>query len=675
MPVAKRKRASSKRRTYRRRRFPGRRQYPSSGYGYQFHPRTQQTYDKFGPTYALASPAQKAAREAERYYGRGGYFSGLSKLWGKVPKAAKKEIYKTLGDIGSDLSERFISGRGAYSGRGGYIGALLTKEALKSGATALARQIGRKSGGWMEDVANYTDPVFVGKKLFGTKTYGASPDIIRQSHLTARTRDKQIRDLVSNPKTWTNIFTGRGAYTGGAKNNLFLDSSDSYASEPTFSSAGDETGALTIRHREFITDIYGNSLSGGNPIPFVNQGFELNPGLERTFPWLSQVAQNFDEYSIKQMVFTYKSTIQDVNSANGQVGSIVTATQYNPSRPNFTNKMVMMEYAHAHTTKAVDTNIHGVEADPTKNSGPEGKYVRSGDVPANEDIKTYDLGRFQIAVCGTPTVLADLPIGELWVDYTVELRKPKLYTGTGLGISTFTTRNSQISSTSSANNRQEAPLGHFTSSVNFPVFSQHNNLAAIISKSSGAGTSLQLPDNFAGDIELEITMVIHTALTTGLYDWFRIQPPALIGNIAELEDIDWGAEDVEAGGEDGDLNRPTFFYANPAFAGASNGEVSVTFKGHFRVEPATSGIKNEFDWGSDATQPYVDRRGDIMLWHAAETAVGSWGSVDGVAGNAISGDTYIKECGIQLKEYNSVLAHGDNAILWKDVNDVARLIA
>jgi hypothetical protein len=397
------------------------------------------------------------------------------------------------------------------------------------------------------------------------------------------------------------------------------------------------------------------------PLPFVNKGFEINPGLESTFPWLSQVAQNFEEYSLKQLIFTYKSTIQDVNSANGQVGTVVTATQYNPSRPDFTSKMVMMEYAHAHTTKAVDTNIHGVEADPTKLSGSEGKYVRAGDVPVNEDIKTYDLGRFQIAVCGTPPVLADLPIGELWVDYTVELRKPKLYSGLGKGISTFRVTHLTYDD---SNSDQRCPLGNTEDASLVPVVDCTNTLPVrLISSNTSDGTILELPDNFASYFKVTISIDIQSENVSGQYDWYRIQAPALTGNIEAVSDMVHN----KRGSQSAPLIETNYGYVeNPAvMAAGNNSNLGLQFIAHYRAQPASAGVKNRLSWGTDRSSIFDGNTGNIMVWaHAAASASGFNGANSGMTLSA----GRITYASLEIEEYLSPLQNGDSVPRFKNLS-------
>jgi hypothetical protein len=64
-----------------------------------------------------------------------------------------------------------------------------------------------------------------------------------------------------------------------------------------------------------------------------------------------------------------------------------------------------------------------------------GLYTRANPTVVSQDLKTYDHGLFQIAVSNAPSSYANQVLGELWVSYTIKLRKPKLFTGLGLGIS------------------------------------------------------------------------------------------------------------------------------------------------------------------------------------------------------------------------------------------------
>jgi hypothetical protein len=59
-----------------------------------------------------------------------------------------------------------------------------------------------------------------------------------------------------------------------------------------------------VCHREYLGDIQGTA-------GFNNTAYPLNPGMSQTFPWLSTVAENFQEYRIHGLVFEFRSLITD----------------------------------------------------------------------------------------------------------------------------------------------------------------------------------------------------------------------------------------------------------------------------------------------------------------------------------------------------------------------------
>jgi len=219
---------------------------------------------------------------------------------------------------------------------------------------------------------------------------------------------------------------GIGDYTTNA---IVNDGQGAAEHVPSFAPSG--ASSVTVSHKEYLTDIYGTAAGQS----FQNSAFSLNPALQSTFPWLSQLAQNYDEYTIKQLIFTFRSSIAPIGSSGtGQVGTIIMATQYNAGEEPFSDKETMMQYDGAMSAKVIDGLISGVECDPAQNSGSYGKYTRAGPPPAGQDVKTYDLGVFNCAVTNIPATYENQSLGELWVSYTVELRKPKFFSASGLGI-------------------------------------------------------------------------------------------------------------------------------------------------------------------------------------------------------------------------------------------------
>jgi hypothetical protein len=179
---------------------------------------------------------------------------------------------------------------------------------------------------------------------------------------------------------------------------------------PKFS-AGERTNIVC--HREFLGDINGTT-------QFTNRPFALNPWDANTFPWLSTVAKNYQQYRIHGMIFEFRPLITDFVTS-GAPGVVVFATNYNSADPVFRSKVEMENSEYAVSVKPTQNLIHAIECSAAETSITK-LYVRNSAVPSGQDPRLYDLGLTQLASQGNPVQL----IGELWVSYCVEFFKPVL---------------------------------------------------------------------------------------------------------------------------------------------------------------------------------------------------------------------------------------------------------
>jgi hypothetical protein len=189
------------------------------------------------------------------------------------------------------------------------------------------------------------------------------------------------------------------------------------------------SNSTVITKREFIGDVLSGPLSGSFS-GFNIQGYPLNPAQSSLFPWLSMIASNYEQYDIQGMVFEFKSTSGDSVGVNTSLGTIIMATQYDPTKPAFTSKLAMEDYFFSTSFKPSVSALHAIEC---KNSlAPTGGllYTRTGTV-ASSDLRWSDFGNFYIATQGMPN--AGTVLGELWVSYKVKLAKPRLPITIGYG--------------------------------------------------------------------------------------------------------------------------------------------------------------------------------------------------------------------------------------------------
>jgi len=179
-----------------------------------------------------------------------------------------------------------------------------------------------------------------------------------------------------------------------------------------------------IIDREYIGDVFSGSLVSGSSV-FTNTSYFLNPGNSQMFPWLSTIANQFEQYRPNGIIFEFISTSSSYNGTNQALGTVIAATDYDPSDAAFTSKLEMENADYANSSKAANNLMHGIECDLTER-GDQVLLVRSGDV-GTESKKFYDLGIFQLATMGMSA--ANVNLGELWVSYDFTFYKKQLLQG------------------------------------------------------------------------------------------------------------------------------------------------------------------------------------------------------------------------------------------------------
>lgn len=396
------------------------------------------------------------------------------------------------------------------------------------------------------------------------------------------------------------MYTGSGMYTGAPVHANSLIQGKDYANIiPEFSHSPDESGTIIMSRREYISDVYApDHLSGdsGPLIPFSSQIFNLNPALEKCFPFMSQIAQNYEEYEFLQLIFTFRSTTTDIGSStSGQCGTIIMTTNYNAAAAPFYNKSTMMEYMGSMSCKATESMLHGVECDPKKLSLPaNGLYTRANPVITSQDLKTYDHALFQIAEANAPENYANQVLGELWVSYTCKLRKPKLFTGLGLGISRDLFVGNDFTGVV-LDHSQAGQLGWFGKD---PLRGQQNNIGCkvdipvLTNAALEDGFRVTFPASYNGTLRLSYWMrADHLEFETSPIWWdddLDFGPgannsPRITGNVEIVKDI-YGSYNAD----------PTLTSPYPDYiVQCQNDRIAMVII-HLRIQPATNGVDNTF---------------------------------------------------------------------------------
>lgn len=230
---------------------------------------------------------------------------------------------------------------------------------------------------------------------------------------------------VSNLANAAGEFFGMGDYE--VRGNSLLKFGGDLAQDAVITPQGPR--AICIKYKEYLTDIFtGDEVSGTGTSKFHLNSFLLNPGISSTFPWLSPIAQQYEQWSPQGIVFEFRSTASSY-SVNTQLGRIVMATDYDVYDADYANLTEMLQSAFSNERK-LDTPriVHGVECDPADTPNRIFYVTQSGNLSGLQgSAREYLLGKFQIATVGCPVFQAN--VGSLYIHYDICLRKEQLYNG------------------------------------------------------------------------------------------------------------------------------------------------------------------------------------------------------------------------------------------------------
>jgi hypothetical protein len=258
---------------------------------------------------------------------------------------------------------------------------------------------------------------------------------------------KKIGGFFGNPNLGGNV----GSWLGSGIGKIFGSGAYKMSKNSVWSTSDQvpvmhsTSEAVVVRHREYIGDI--NSSVG-----FVNTEFAINPGLSGTFPFAASIAQNFQEYNFRGLVFEFKSTSADaLNSTNTALGTVAMAVQYRANATSFSNKQQVLNEMWSADSKPSCSFFMPVECAPSE-CPMDIQYIRTGTLAASDDIKFYDLGKLSVSTVGSQAAAV---VGELWATYEVAFHKPILSGAINAAIPSLVMfRTGAVSAT---------PLGAFTS--------------------------------------------------------------------------------------------------------------------------------------------------------------------------------------------------------------------
>lgn len=286
------------------------------------------------------------------------------------------------------------------------------------------------------------------------------------------------------------MYRGTGDYAmGPMSTNQIINGGGGPAQQQIAVNPLNNSGDIYISHTEFVQNIFAppptNGLAGSSPFNLVS--FAINPGLTTTFPFLSQLAQNFSLYSLEGLIFQYKPQSGETNLTSNSLGQVLFATNYDPDATPFINSVEMANYDYANTTKPSLGMVHGVETAKSQQA-LKMSYVRTGE--AQRDKIFTDIGLFQVATEGVPFSAGQSAqlLGQLWVSYRIRLSRANLY-GSLLGQNI-------------AQDHVTLTLGKTNVGAVAPVYKATNTLGCTITPKNQNGTNPYIEIAFPVSISL-----------------------------------------------------------------------------------------------------------------------------------------------------------------------------
>jgi hypothetical protein len=168
-------------------------------------------------------------------------------------------------------------------------------------------------------------------------------------------------------------------------------------------------GHAVIRHREYFSDVRASA-------EFEVNKLWLNPGNEDLFPWLSQIALRYESFKFKRIRFDYEPAC-----ATTQTGTVMLVVDYDSKDDPPATKVDAMAYEESVRCAPWTSVSHTCKH---HNLSKRSSYFTA----PYEPIQDKDLslvGNLFVCTFGNINTEAGDLIGELYVDYDVELSTPQ----------------------------------------------------------------------------------------------------------------------------------------------------------------------------------------------------------------------------------------------------------
>jgi len=180
------------------------------------------------------------------------------------------------------------------------------------------------------------------------------------------------------------------------------------------------SGDCVITHTEQFDSLVTSSSAGVYQVT----GYPMNPGLTAMFPWLSNIARNYESYKFLKFAVDYQPTCGTSESGIAIIGADYDALDTGPA-----DVKTIMSYRSSKWGNTYKDFTHYAKAeDLSKNKT---YFVRTGDAPGGSDLRLYDTGNVFVASQGDSNTSKS--VGYLAVTYTIRLMTPSVLSAPTFG--------------------------------------------------------------------------------------------------------------------------------------------------------------------------------------------------------------------------------------------------
>lgn len=176
---------------------------------------------------------------------------------------------------------------------------------------------------------------------------------------------------------------------------------------------------VTVSHAEYLSDIVTSADYKGGYISYILQ---MNPGLKGVFPWCSKMASSFEAFNLLKCTLCYKPSTSTITK-----GVVFIAALYDVSARAPEGKSDMLEtQGCVEATPFTTLKFSLAKGNSGMNTHKSYKLRNGSENIDINDLKLYDCANIHFSYQGISesNVFANLTIGELWIDYTVQFMMP-----------------------------------------------------------------------------------------------------------------------------------------------------------------------------------------------------------------------------------------------------------